>query len=189
VVAKAIDAVLGIAVVAVVIVIALLFLGGSIQPILPPVGPGIDPPGSVYLGLPKDGDLACPDSGDDPCHPSPIPTIDPLVALDGRPLVLPVTTVRLDHVGRYTIPLGTAVLPNGVLTRAEGALDSETYPGLTIEDHAIRLRLVGEDGAYRGNTWNDGWHPGTETVHVQLEFTVSALEAPVSIGIEDILVE
>ena len=88
-----------------------------------------DPP-TLQLSAPTlSGYTDIPCSGDPPdgCA-SPVPTIDPAVAKDGRPLAIASRDVPLDHVGHYDIPLGTAVLPNGVLTEGSFAVaeDAQT---------------------------------------------------------------
>jgi hypothetical protein len=173
----------------VAVVVGLLFLGGSITPTFRPVGrDAMGPEGSINLILPMGGDISCPESGDDPCFPSPIPTIDPVAAGAGEVLTVQRTSVKVDHTGAYSIPLGTAVLPNGVLTEASAMLADNVRPDLGLKRDVVYLRVTGEDGSPRGNKWSDGWHPGTETVHVTLEFTVDRLDTPATLELTDIVV-
>ncbi len=170
-------------------IVALLFFGGRIEAIFPPVGPAIDPPGSIYLALPMDSDIACPEEDPEDCAvPTPIPTIDPASAADAQALIVPAVSIAIDRVGTHVVPLGTAVLANGVLTQADARLASEMRPDLETKHHAVALRIIGEDGGYRGNKWSDGWHPGTETVEVRLEFEVLRLDAPTTLLLEDVVV-
>lgn len=183
-IAKAFVGMFGLAVVAVV---ALLFLGGSISGVLPPIEEG--PEGSIYLALPMDSDVACPEEDPEDCEaPTPIPTIDADAAADAQALVIPSISIPIDRVGTYVVPLGTAVLPNGVVTQVDARLASELRPDLETRHHAVALRIIGEDGGYRGNKWSDGWRAGTETVEVRLEFEVLRLDAPTTLLVEDIVV-
>jgi hypothetical protein len=185
-VAKAIGGILGVAIIAVV---ALLFLGGSIETRSTPVGEALFPPGSIYMALPMDADIACPEEDPEDCDaPTPIPTIDPAVVSDAQPLLIPSVTIPIDRVGTYVVPLGTAVLANGVLTHADARLATEMRPDLETRNDAIALRIIGEDGGYRGNKWLDGWHAGTETVQVTLEFEVLRFDAPTTLEVDDIIV-
>jgi hypothetical protein len=186
VIAKAIGTVLGLAAIAVV---ALLFLGGSISSVHPPIGSdAFGPEGFISLALPLGSDIACPDSGDDPCHPSPVPTINPGVAKRATPLGLPSVDVLVDHAGEYSVLAGTATLPNGVLTQAEAVLADDLRPELRLRQDVVRLVILGEDGEPRGNKWTDGWHPGLEPVEVRLEFEVTSLDGPTTLEFTDIVV-
>jgi hypothetical protein len=168
---------------------SLLFTGGSISGVLGPIGGRIEiPEGSIYLALPKDGDIACPGSGDEPCLVSPVPTIDPATAAEGVALRVPSLAVRVDHAGAYSVLVGTAALPNGVLTQADATLLDDVRPELRLRRDLVRLVILGEDGKARGNMWTDGWHPGLEHVEVRLEFQVASLDQPTTLEFTDIVV-
>jgi hypothetical protein len=164
--------------------VGLLFMGGSIEGRLGPVGPL---PG-IRASVPGDGDVPCSEDGEGVHCASPVPTIDPAVAPDGVALSVPSVIVQVDHLGAYSIPLGTAVLPNGVLTEAAMTVVDPDRTDLKLRDGDVRLLVLGEDGRRFGNTYTNGWHPGTEEVTVSLEFTVTKLDGPTTLDLMDIVV-
>ena len=148
-----------------------------------------DPP-AIRLSAPMlDGyqDVPCAGEPPDGCA-SPVPTIDPAVAGDGKPLRIAAIDVPLDHVGVYSIPLGDAVLPNGMLAETTFALVDARQTNFVLEDGVVRLIVAGPDGQPIWNVYEQGWRDGTETVDVRLEFEVRAAEPGAVLQVRDVVV-
>jgi hypothetical protein len=148
-----------------------------------------DPPTALLFAPTLSGYTDIPCSGDPPdgCA-SPVPTIDPAVAKDAKSLTIATRDVPLDHVGHYDIPLGTAVLPNGVLTEGSFALADDAQTDYLLTDSVVRLEVTGPDGKAIFNVYEQGWRPGTETVDVHLVFDVESLDSPATLGVRDVVV-
>jgi hypothetical protein len=148
-----------------------------------------DPPTALLSAPTLSGYTDIPCSGDPPdgCA-SPVPTIDPAVAKDAKALTIASRDVPLDHVGHYDIPLGTAVLPNGVLTEGSFALADDAQTDFLLTDSVIRLEVTGPDDKPIFNVYEQGWRPGTETVDVHLVFDLEAVDPGATLGVRDVVV-
>lgn len=143
----------------------------------------------INLGSPMSGyhDVPC---GAEPAPgkcASPVPTIAPSAAADAVPLRVPRLTIAIDHAGAYTIDIGDAVLPNGILTEAAATLANDRRTDVLIPQ-GIQLEVVGEDAQPLVNAYDQGWRPGTEQVHVRLVFTVESFDPGATLEITDVLV-
>jgi hypothetical protein len=151
---------------------------------------GCNDPPAIRLSAPMlEGyqDVPCAGEPPDGCA-SPVPTIDPAVADDGRPLRIPSIDVPLDHDGVYDIALGNAVLPNGVLSETTFALVDERQTTFALEDGAVSLVVSGPDGEPIWNVYQRGWRAGTETVDVRLVFEIAQAEPGAVLQVRDVVV-
>jgi hypothetical protein len=166
----------------------LLFMGGGISGVLQSVGGPLATPLPGMIGTGGDGGY-----WDTPCAdiqhcPSPVPTIDPAVAPQAVAVSVPSLEIPIDRMGHYSIPVGTAVLANGILREARMTLEENIRTDIELEPSVLRLVLIGEAGTPLTNAYEQGWRPGTEKVDVRIEFDVVSLDAPTSITVTDILV-
>ncbi len=138
-----------------------------------------DPP-EIHVSSPTLGgyhDVPCAGEPPDGCA-TPVPTIDPVGAADARPLLIASLDIPIDHQGAYEVPLGTAILPNGILTDATFSLADDRPTNLLLSTDGIQLDLRSLDGG--GDFWNiydHGWHPGVEHVEARLVFMVDQFDA------------
>jgi hypothetical protein len=132
-------------------------------------------------------DIPCSGEPPDGCA-SPVPTVDPATASLGVALHVPTIVIPLDHEGRYDIPLGEAVLPNGILTESSFTLADAHQTGFTLEDGVIALVVAGPDGKPIRNVYEQGWRDGTETVKASLRFSVARFEPGSVIRVGDVVV-
>lgn len=131
----------------------------------------ITPTTNGYWDVPCSGEAP-----DAPCAP-PIPTIDPAAASGARAFSVSDLHIPIDHVGPYSIALGEAILPNGVLTDATLTLADDSPANLLLEGGRVELVLSSLDGGLPfENAYTHGWRPGTERVAVTLEFSVEWFE-------------
>jgi hypothetical protein len=167
----------------------LLALGGEVSGILSTVGGPIGYPDG-YIGT-GDADAGYWDTpcGTDGLHcPSPVPTIDPAVSAQGRPLEVASASVTVDHAGHYSIPLGTAILPNGVLTDATFTITEPVQPTIELEPSEVYLVVTGDDGNELLSVYEQGWRPGVEQVTASLEFDVASVDAATTLEFTGIVV-
>lgn len=162
--------------------VALLFLGGSIEGRSRLVGDSFQD-----LELPRTGYPPCLDGEGTHC-PTPAPTIDPTMAARGVALRIPRLEIPIDHVGNYSIPVGSALVPNGVLTDASMTMPGGPNADIALPDGVIRLVVLGEDGTPFADPYEDGWHAGLETVTASIRFDVRTIYAPTQLVLEDIVV-
>jgi hypothetical protein len=132
-------------------------------------------------------DIPCSGEPPDGCA-SPVPTVVPATASHAVPLHVPTIGIPLDREGRYDIPLGQAVLPNGILTEGSFTLADAHQTGYTLEDGVIALVVAGPDGKPISNVYEQGWRDGTETVQVSLKFSVAGFEPGAVIRVRDVVV-
>jgi hypothetical protein len=167
---------------------AMAWMSSSLSAMLDVRSMPIPPPPSGLIGTGGDGGY-----WDTPCSdirgcPSPVPAVDPGDAALAVPLRVASLEIPVDHAGHYAIPVGTAMLPNGILTDASMALADNIRMDLHLEPSVLDLVLTGEDGERLTNVYEQGWRPGTEKVDVRIEFDVVSLDAPTSITVTDIVV-
>ena len=133
-------------------------------------------------------DIPCAGEPPDGCA-SPVPTIDPDVTPLAAALRIDRLDIPLDHPGEYDIPLGTAVLPNGVLTEASLALENPIQDlFLVAGEGAVQLVVTGPDGEPIWNVYEQGWREGTEEVDVRLVFTIEEAEPGALLTVRDVVV-
>ena len=106
-----------------------------------------------------------------------LPTIDPAAAAEARPLDIATLDIPIDHIGSYSITLGTAVLPNGILSTATFGLIDDTPSDVLISGDGMLLSVTSLDGGPPfDNYYSRGWRAGTESVQAMLTFTVEWFE-------------
>jgi hypothetical protein len=129
-------------------------------------------------------DVPC---GPDPCdeqHPgaTPPPSPRPEVIAASEPLVLPAFDVPLDHVGHYDVLVGSASLPDGLLSERSGEL-ADTRPTSWWIDSGVQIVVrpgepcTGESCQQIDSIYHDPF-AGPQPVHVYLVFDVVELETP-----------
>lgn len=108
---------------------------------------------------------------------TPLPTLQPAAVAASRPLEIAARDIPIDHIGRYEIPLGRAVLPNGVLTEASFGLRDLKTQTLAVRDAVwLDVRPVDPGAPPFDNYYMRGWHKGTEAVNVVLVFEVMSFQ-------------
>ncbi len=122
-------------------------------------------------------DVPC--AGEAPENPcaSPVATADPSAVRSAVPLEVPRLEIPIDHTGEYVIPVGEAVLPNGILTEATFGVEDESPTDLLVAPEGVYLEVTSlEGGPPFVNAYDHGWRPGTERVRVDLRFTVESFD-------------
>lgn len=135
-------------------------------------------------------DVPCAGAPPDGCA-SPVPSHEPAAIAAARPLRLERLVVPVPGVGRHEIRLGTATIPNGVLTVAQAELGDPWPDGLRFSSEGLRLEirsLVPGRPAFM-NIHEHGWYPGTEEVEVLLVFEARRAEPGATIEIRNLVVE
>ncbi len=176
--------------------------------VTPSGGESTDHP--VFCGVGGDASMLCTDipvirvalpmSGyhDVPCGPvpggepgshcaTPLPTIAPSAAEKAVALRLPVIEITIDRAGPYSIDLGDAVLPNGILSEAKATLADDRRSDVLIPD-GVQLEVLGPDGKPLLNAYDQGWRTGIERVHVRLAFTVESFDPGATLFITEVVV-
>jgi hypothetical protein len=119
------------------------------------------------------------------------PSIAPGALADAMPLRINRLDIPVDHTGPYEVRVGTARLPNGILTAADFALVAPWPTGVSIVDGGVRLeiRSLDDGGKPITNIYEHGWHRGAERVEAVLVFTVLHFDPGATLGIKDIVVQ
>jgi hypothetical protein len=132
-------------------------------------------------------DVPC-ETENGPCA-TPLPTIDPAAAAAAVPLEVDALDIVIDHVGAYSIPVGEAVLPNGILSDVQFGLADDMPSTVLLKPGFINLEVTSLDGGPRfDNIYQHGWHEGTERVQVTLTFTVDWMDADTTLHVTNIRV-
>jgi hypothetical protein len=174
----------------------------------PPSGDPIDE--SVFCGVGGESSLLCtehpeirlssptmsgyhdvPCGGEDPSScATPLPPIDPAAAAEAAPLRVAALDIPIAHAGDYSIPVGTAVLPNGILTVASFTLEDDSPTDVVISaGTGVFLGITSlNDGRPLWNYFDHGWHPGVEHVEATLTFTVESFEPGAVLRVRDLVV-
>jgi hypothetical protein len=119
----------------------------------------------------------------------PCPRFDPAAAAAAVPLEIDALDVVIDHPGAYSIPVGEAVLPNGILSEADFALADDMPSTVLLNPGLMHLELTSLDGGPRfDNIYERGWHDGTERVQVTLTFTVEWMDTDATLKVTNIRV-
>lgn len=120
---------------------------------------------------------------------SPVPRSDADARAASRPLVVPRLSIPVDHVGDYTVVVGEATLPNGILSDATFGLANASPSDQLIAAEGVALGVDSlEGGPPFVNIYEHGWRPGTERVRATLTFTVESFEPGAVLEITDISV-
>jgi hypothetical protein len=177
-------------------IVVLAHVGGSIREVpmcmgVPSGPPCMDAP-AWAIGTPIGNgytDVPCPGEPSDGCAtPVPSPARDAIAA--AQTLRVEERVIAVPGVGRHEIRLGTATLPNGVLTVAHAELVDPWPDGVRLSSEGIRLefRSLVEGRPGFSNIHEHGWYPGSEAVDVFLVFEVRHLEPGATIEICDLVV-
>jgi hypothetical protein len=135
-------------------------------------------------------DVPCPDDAPANSCGKPLPTFEPAAVAAARPLSLARFRVPVDHVGTYEVPLGEALLPNGVVSTASFAFVDDWPLDVSLKDGlaSIRLRSLEPDGKPFQNYYEHGWRPGVERAEAILVFEVLWSEPGAVLSIRDVVV-
>jgi hypothetical protein len=118
-----------------------------------------------------------------------VPTIAPAAAAAAVPLDIDAVDAFIDHVGAYSIPVGEAVLPNGILSEATFELVDDMPADVLLNPGFVHLEVTSlEGGPTFDNIYQRGWHEGTERVQATLTFTVEWFEPGAVIHVTNIRV-
>jgi len=134
-------------------------------------------------------DVPCTGEPPDGC-PKPIPRLDPAAVRAAEPLRIGSRVIPVTALGPQEVRLGTATIPNGVLTIAEGRLADPWPAGVRFSSRELSLEvrsLVAGRPPFM-NVYEHGWWPGTEAVEVFLVFDVRHVEPGATIEIRNIVV-
>jgi hypothetical protein len=128
-------------------------------------------------------DVPCPNPCDDN-HPGATlpPSPKPAVVAASTPLALPAFDVPIDHVGHYEIVVGSATLPDGLLSERSGEL-ADTRPTAYWIDRGVQIVVrpgppcTGSHCPEIDSIYHAPFH-GPQPVNVYLVFDVTELNAP-----------
>jgi hypothetical protein len=120
---------------------------------------------------------------------TPVPTLDPVAVRAGRPLRIDELEIPITRTGVQEVPIGDALVPNGVLRQAVFTLADDWPEDVTILEGGVRLEIRGEDGAVIWNVYDHGWRTGPERVEAFLVFKVSRFEPGATLGIRNVFVK
>jgi hypothetical protein len=143
----------------------------------------------IWTGTSANGytDVPC-ETENGPCA-TPLPTIDPAAAAAAVPLEVDALDIVIDHVGAYSIPVGEAILPNGILSEAQFGLVDDMPSTILLKPGFMYLEVTSLDGGPKfENIYEHGWHEGTERVQVTLSFTVEWMDADTTLRVTGIRV-
>lgn len=135
-------------------------------------------------------DVPCPDNASPGSCGKPLPTFEPAAVAAARPLSVAWFPIPIDHAGLYEVPLGEALLPNGIVSTASFAFVEDWADDVSLKDGvaSIRLRSLEPDGKPFQNYYEHGWRPGVERVEAVLAFDVLWFERGALLDIRDVVV-
>jgi hypothetical protein len=135
-------------------------------------------------------DVTCTGEPPDGCA-SLVPSRAPDAIAAARPLQIERRVIAVPGVGRQEVRLGTATVPNGVLTVAQAGLADSWPDRIRLSSEGIRLEVrslvAGRPGFL--NIYEHGWYPGTEAVEVFLVFDVRHVDPGATIEIRNVVVQ
>lgn len=134
-------------------------------------------------------DVPCAGEAPDGC-PTPFPTTEPDVLEAATPLTVAERTIAIEHDGHHEVSLGTASLPNGILTEASFAF-AEGWPddvALAGASGMIEVRSLEPDGKPFDNYYLHGWREGIERVEAIVVFDVLWFRPGADLSIRDVVV-
>jgi hypothetical protein len=143
-------------------------------------------PGTGYHDVPCAGDTP---AGDPTGCATPLPAIRPSAAAEAVPLEIAASDIPITSTGRLEIDVGSAVLPNGVLSDARFSLADPSTREFGVAD-GIRLEVRSQDPTRPPftNAYTHGWYPGTESVEVFLVLDVTSFTPGAQLQIRDLVV-
>ncbi len=151
--------------------------------------PGGRPVGYPSMRSPISGgyhDVPCAGPApENPCATA-LPPIEPSALSESRPLTIRSVEIPIDHVGAYSIDLGEATLPNGILTAASAEVTSSpTDPLASYDGYALNITSL-DGGPPFENYYLHGWRPGVEHVRVTLSFTVLSFQPGAAVVVANV---
>ena len=150
--------------------------------------PGGRPLGYPSMRSPISGgyrDVPCTGEGPVGCATA-LPTIEPSALSASRPLLINSIEIPIDHVGAYSIDLGEATLPNGILTAAAAEVTSSpTDPLVSYDGYALNITSL-DGGPPFENYYAHGWRSGVEHVRVTLKFTVLLFQPGAAVAVANV---
>ncbi len=137
---------------------------------------------------------------DVPCGPVPggepgsacattLPTIAPHAAAMAVPLEIAARDFPITTTGPMEIDVGSAVLPNGILSDARFSLADPSTRAFTVAD-GVRLEVRSKDPTRPpfDNAYEHGWYPGAEDVKVHLVLNVTSFTPGAQLQVRDLVV-
>jgi hypothetical protein len=134
-------------------------------------------------------DTPCP--GPAPANPcaSAVPSPDPSALAEAVPLNVSRLLIPIDRAGTYDVPVGDAVLPNGILTEAVFDLADTSPAGFLVSPQGVFLSVESLDGGPPfENIHTHGWRTGTERVRASLQFSVEFVDQDAMLEVTDLSV-
>lgn len=161
-------------------------VGGPCNVVMPVTTGGL----AQYTGVrsPIGGYHDVPCAGPAPENPcaTPLPTIEPSAQAAAEPLSIASLEIPIDHAGAYSVVLGQASLPNGILSQATAEVTSSPTDPL-VADSGFSLTIESLDGGPPfENYYAHGWRPGVEHVRVTLKFSVLMFEPGAAVVVEGV---
>jgi hypothetical protein len=134
-------------------------------------------------------DVPCSGEPPDGC-PTPFPSSDPGTLDAANPLIVAERTIAIEHVGRHEVSLGTASLPNGILTDASFAFEGGWPDDVALAGAFgwIEVRSLEPDGKPFDNYYLHGWREGVERVEAFVVFDILWFRPGATLSIHDVVV-
>ncbi len=130
-------------------------------------------------------DVPCSGEGPTGCA-TPLPSIEPSALADSTPLSIDSLEIPIDHAGPYSIVLGQASLPNGILSAATAEITSSpANPLVAYEGYHLTITSL-DGGPPFDNYYAHGWRAGVEHVEVTLDFNVLMFEPGAKVVVEGV---
>jgi len=148
-------------------------------------------PGLEAIDLHNAGYWDVPCSGEAPTGcATPMPLLSVAAAAEGRELRIDALDVPVGPVGHREVDIGTAVLPNGILTEATFRIANESQDGFLIDPGIVRMELRSSEPGRPAfdNIYSHGVSDGPEEVHVFLVFDVVETSPGSMVTIADVIV-
>jgi len=136
-----------------------------------------------YRDIPCDGE---PPAG---CA-TPVPPPDPAVLAGAVALEVDRLDIPIDRRGSYSIVVGEARLPNGILSEASFGFADPWPAGVSIASGVVSLDVTSlePDGLPFRNVYEHGWREGLERVEVTVRFEVIRFEPGAVLSLTDLIV-
>lgn len=134
-------------------------------------------------------DVPCSGEAPDGC-PTPFPSSEPDVLDAATPLTVAERTIAIEHDGRHEVSLGTASLPNGILTDASFAFEAGWPDDVALAGAFgwIEVRSLEADRKPFDNYYLHGWREGIERVEAFVVFDVLWFAPGADLSIRDVVV-
>lgn len=157
-----------------------------------PSGPACNDVPTLEIGSAIRGgyrDVPCAGEPPEGCA-TPLPRLEPDAVEHAQQLRIDERSIAIPRVGPQEVLLGTAALPNGVLTVARAELADAWPDGVRFSSLGLQLVVRSLDAGRPAftNLYEHGWWPGTEEVEVFLVFDVRHVVAGASIVIRNVVV-